>query len=124
MKLYVDNQYTPGFIRLVTSLHALQFSKTYEIVSGLWDSEFKPADTVVFLWDTSKKGLSQQILKHYSDGYKVFTFKKPYGKPLDPFKVSLLMLSQWKKMLEAIESEQGPFLFIINDSKQILKRVA
>jgi len=54
----------------------------------------------------------------------VFTFKKPYGKPLDPFKVSLLMLSQWKKMLEAIESEQGPFLFIINDSKQILKRVA
>jgi len=124
MKLYVDNQYTPGFIRLVTSLHALQFSKTYEIVSGLWDNEFKPADTVVFLWDNSKKGLSQQILKHYSDGYKVFTFKKPYGKPLDPFKVSLLMLSQWKKMLETIESEQGPFLFIINDSKQILKRVA
>jgi hypothetical protein len=124
MKLYVDNQYTPGFIRLVTSLHALQYSKAYEIVSGNWDNEFKPTNTVVFLWDTNKKGLSQQILKHYSDGYKVFTFKKPFGKPLDLFKVSLLMLSQWKKMLEAIESEQGPFLFVINDSKQILKRVA
>jgi hypothetical protein len=124
MKLYVDNQYTPAFIRLVTSLHALQFSKSYEVVSGQWDNEFQPANTVVFLWDTSKKGLSQQILKHYTDGYKVFTYKKPYGKPLDLFKVSLLMLSQWKRMLEAIETETGPFLFTINDSKTILKRVA
>ena len=124
MKLYIDNQYTPNFIRLVTSLHSMQFSKAYEIVSGEWTNEFKPDGTVVFLWDTSKKGLSQQIIKHYSDGYKVFTYKKPFGKPLDLFKLSLLMLSQWKRMLETIEKEKGPFLFTINDSKKILKRVA
>jgi hypothetical protein len=123
MKLYIDNQYTPGFIRIVTALHSMQFNPTYEIVSGQWDNEFKPANTVVFLWDTNKKGLSQQIIKHYIDGYKVFTYKKPFGSPLDLFKVSLVMLSQWKKMLETIEKEEGPFLFTINDSKKILKRV-
>lgn len=124
MKLFIDNQYTPGFVRLVTSLHSMQFDKPYEIISGKWTNELKPDSTVVFLWDTSKKGLSPQILKHYQDGYKVFTYKKPFGKSLDLFKVSLLMLSQWKKMLETIEKENGPFLFTINDSKKVLKRVA
>lgn len=123
MKLYIDNQYTPGFIRLITSLHSMHFSQSYEIVSGKWDNEFKPEDTVVFLWDTNKKGVSPQIKRHYSDGYKVFTFKKPFGKPLDMFKVSVLMLSQWKKMLDMIENEEGAFLFTISDSKKIMTRI-
>jgi len=124
MKLYVDNQYSPKFIKLLASLHALQSSPIYEIVSGQWTDEFKPTNTVVFLWDTNKKGLSKQIMNHYIDGYKVFTYKKPFGEPLDLFKVSLIMLSQWKKMLETIENEEGPFLFTINDSKKVLRRVA
>lgn len=123
MKLYIDNQYTPSFIRLVISLHSIQFGKPYEIISGEWTNELKPESTVVFLWDTSKKGLSQQILKHYQDGYKVFTYKKPFGKSLDLFRVSILMLSQWKKMLETIEGENGAFLYTINDAKVVLKRV-
>jgi hypothetical protein len=93
-------------------------------VSGQWCEDFTPSDTVVFLWDTSKKGLSQQIVKHYKDGYKVFTYKKPFGEPMNLFKVSLIMLSQWKKMIEAIEKENGAFLFTINDSKKILRRIA
>lgn len=124
MKLYVDNQYSPGFIRLLTSLHNLEFDKRYEIVSGKWNESFTPSDTVVFLWDTSIRGLSQQTVKHYKDGFKVFTYKKPFGQPLNLFRMSLIMLSQWKKMLEAIEAEQGAFLFTITDSKKILKKVA
>jgi hypothetical protein len=123
MKLYLDNQYTPAFIKLITALHAMEFNGKYDVVSGQWTDDLQPANTVVFLWDTSKKGLSQQIIKHYSDGYKVFTYKKPFGKPMNLFKISLLMLSQWKKMLEAIEKENGAFLFTINDSKKILRRV-
>jgi len=92
-------------------------------VSGKWNESFTPSDTVVFLWDTSKKGLSQQTVKHYQDGFKVFTYKKPFGQPLNLFKMSLIMLSQWKKMLETIDAEQGAFLFTITDSKKILKRV-
>lgn len=124
MKLYVDSQYSPGFIRLLTNLHSMQFNPAHEIVSGKWTDEFTPANTVVFLWDTNKKGLSQPIIKHYIDGYKVFTYKKPFGEPLDLFKVSLIMLSQWQKMLETIEKENGPFLFTINDSKKKMKRIA
>jgi hypothetical protein len=124
MKLYVDNQYSPGFIKLITTLHTLEFNSRYDIVSGQWSDKFTPSDTVVFLWDTSKKGLSEQIVKHYRDGFKVFTYKKPHGEPLNLFRVSLIMLSQWKKMLETIEAESGAFLFTINDSKKILKRVA
>jgi hypothetical protein len=124
MKLYLDNQYTPGFIKLISALHAMEFNSKYDIVSGQWDNSFKPTNTVVFLWDTNKKGLSQQIIKHYTDGFKVFTYKKPFGKPMNLFKVSLLMLSQWKRMLDMIEEEEGPFLFTIHDSKKVLKRIA
>ena len=124
MKLYVDNQYSPGFVKLLKALHALEFNGKYDIVSGMWSESFKPSNTAVFLWDTSKKGLSQQILRHYQDGFKVFTYKKPFGQPMDLFKISLIMLSQWKKMLETIENENGAFLFTINDSKKILRRVA
>ena len=124
MKLYVDNQYSSAFIKLITALHSMEFNGKYDIVSGQWRDEFTPSDTVVFLWDTTKKGLSQQIVKHYQDGYKVFTYKKPFGQPLNLFKVSLVMLSQWKKMLETIEAESGAFLFTISDSKNVLRRVA
>lgn len=124
MKLYVDNQYSPAFIKLLIALHSLELNGRYDIVSGQWRDEFTPSDTVVFLWDTNKKGLSQQILKHYQDGYKVFTYKKPFGEPMNLFKVSLIMLSQWKKMLETIEAESGAFLYTISDSKQVLRRVA
>lgn len=124
MNLYVDNQYSSVFIKLITALHSLEFNGRYDIVSGQWRDDFTPSDTVVFFWDTSKKGLSQQIVKHYQDGYKVFTYKKPFGEPMNLFKVSLIMLSQWKKMLETIEAESGAFLFTITDSKQVLRRVA
>ena len=90
MKLYIDNQYSPSFIKLIDSLHALQFNSSYEVVCGQWKDEYQPIDTVVFLWDTNKKGLSPQIIRYYEDGYRVFTFKKPFGSPLDIFKVSLL----------------------------------
>lgn len=123
MRLYVDNQYSPAFIKLVAALHALDFTHKYDIVTGQWQDEFTPSDTVVFLWDTSKKGLSQQIVRHYQDGYKVFTYKKPFGKPMNLFRISLVMLSQWRKMLETIEKENGAFLFIISDSKKNLRRV-
>lgn len=123
MKLYIDNQYTPGFIRLITCLHSLEFNQAYEVVSGNWKDEYTPTSTIVFLWDTNKRGLSQQIVNHYTDGYKVFTYKKPFGEPLNPYKVSLLMLSQWKKIMEIIEHEQGPFLFTISDSKKPLTKV-
>jgi hypothetical protein len=124
MKLYVDSQYSPGFIKLITALHSLEFNSRYDIVSGKWCEEYTPSNTVVFLWDTSTKGISEQIVRHYRDGFKVFTYKKPHGKPLNPFRVSLIMLSQWRKMLETIEKENGAFLFTINDSKKVLKRVA
>ena len=124
MNLYIDNQYSPRLIKLITSLHDMQFGKCYEIVTGEWSKDYKPANTVVFLWDTSKKGLSQQVLRHYSDGYKVFVYKKPYGEPLDIFTVSLVILSQWKKILDTLEKEQGPFLFTLTESKKVLRRVA
>lgn len=124
MKLYIDNQYTPGFIKLITLLHSIQFNSSYEIVSGKWSDDFKPSNTVVFLWDISKKGLSQQIINHYADGYKVFTYKKPSETPLDIFKVSVLLLSQWKKILEKIEKEEGAFLFTISDANRVLKKIA
>ncbi|HNW74274.1 MAG TPA: hypothetical protein PKN44_11660 [Bacteroidales bacterium] len=123
MRLYFDNQYTPGFIKLIERLHSLQFNQAYEIVSGQWQNEFTPAETVVFLWETNKKGISRQIARHFEDGYKVFTFRKPYGQPFDIFKILLIMLSQWKNILEKIEKENGPFLFVISSSKKAMTRV-
>lgn len=123
MRLFIDNQYTPGFIRLVTSIHEMEFNPKYEVVSGEWNDDYSPSSTVVFLWDNNKRGLSQQIVKHYYDGYKVFTYRKPFDKPLDLYKLSLLLLSQWKKMVDIIEKEEGPFLITISDSKAPLKKV-
>lgn len=123
MRLYLDNQYTPGFIRLISSLHAMEREAKYEVISGIWKDDYRPDSTVVFLWDISEKGLSRQILNHYNDGYKVFVYRKPFGKPFNPYRVSLLILSQWKKILKLIETERKPFLFAISDTKVPMKRI-
>jgi len=118
MRLYFDNQFTPGFIKLIENLHSLQYNRPYDIVFGKWRDEYTPENTVVFLWETNKRGISAQISSHVVDGFKVFAYRKPYGKPLDIFKTLLIILSQWRRILEKIEKENGAFLYVISNSKK------
>ena len=122
MRLYIDNQYSKLVTDLIHSLHEIDASRKHEVVTGKWESSFTASDTVVFLWETNNRGFSQQILKHYTDGFMVFTYRKPYNKPLDLFQLSLLLLSQWKKILKLIENNSTPFLYTITDSTRPLNK--
>lgn len=94
------------------SLHELQFPADYQIVSGQWSDEYLPADTAIFLIDTNKQGLNTLTWDQYAEGYKVVAYKKPEGKPFDPFKCALTMLSQWRKILADIADSKDERLLI------------
>lgn len=122
MRLYIDNQYSRHVTDLIHALHEIDANRKHEVVTGKWESSFTASDTVVFLWETNKRGLSQQILKHYDDGFMVFTYRKPHNKPLDLFQLSVLLLSQWKRILKLIEDNKAPFLYTISDSTRPLSK--
>ena len=117
MRLYLDNQYPASLVRIIKSIHELQFPPNYEVISKDWLPDSNANDTVVFLVDNSKKGLDPHAINYYKDGYRVFTYRKPYGKPYSLFKQTLILLSQWPKILKAIEKESSPFIYTISEAK-------
>lgn len=122
MQLYLDNQYPPSLFNIIKSVHDLQYPQSYRVVFREWRDENNADDTVVFLIDNSKKGVDQHALSYFRDGYRVFTYRKPYGKPYDLFKQTLILLSTWQKILKIIETEKSPYIYTINEStKPLLK---
>ncbi|HTN18830.1 MAG TPA: hypothetical protein VL125_00070 [Pelobium sp.] len=117
MRIYLDPNYTPPVIRLIQSLHSLEFPETFEVVTGQWSKEYHNSDTAVFLLDTNKKGLNTITIDHYQEGYKVVAFKKPTGSAFDPFICALTLLSQWKRILSDLENVEGRLLISIGSGK-------
>jgi hypothetical protein len=117
MRLYLDHQYPASFVNIIKSIHELQYPKEYEIISGDWLNDNNADETIVFLVDTSKRGLDAHALNYYKDGFRVFAFRKPYDKPYNLFKQTLIFLSQWNKILNTIRLETKPFIYTISEAK-------
>jgi hypothetical protein len=122
MKIYIDTQYPPGLFNALKEIHKMQYPAEYELMTGTWLSTNTASDTVVFLVDTNKYGLNPLTLNHYAEGYRVFAFKKPLGEKINLFHWSLLLLTQWKKVLDVVESEKAPFIFTYSLNSRSIKR--
>jgi hypothetical protein len=122
MKIYIDTQYPPGLFKALEELHKMQFPQQYELMTGTWQSANSALDTIVFLVDTNRRGLNPLTLNHYAEGYRVFAFKKPLGEPIDLFKWSLLLLTQWKKVLDVIAKESTPYVYTYSINSHGIKK--
>ncbi len=121
--MYLDNNYPKNLAEALRLIHALQRPQEYEIVRT---QDLKEADTdnsVLFLFDRSKKGLDIVTEKHFEAGYRVFAFKLNSTDKINFFDLSLSLLRLWPRILEAIVGETEPFVFTYNYNGKTLSKV-
>lgn len=123
MRLYIDPNYTPPVIKLIKQLHDLEFPKSYEVVTGDWSDNYDVSDTAIFLVDTNKKGLNTITLDQYNEGYNVIAYKKPQGDAFDPFRCSVIMLSQWRRILVELKATNEKVLIAISNGEKPYRTV-
>lgn len=121
MRIYLDNQYPPGLVDVLTTLINLEPVPSVEIVYRDWNDTFSTNDTVVFFVNFNKKAVDNNIMEHYEEGFKVFVFRKPYGKNFSIYKQAVQFLTHWNNILKKIDSEPSSFIYSINGKQ--LKRI-
>jgi hypothetical protein len=122
IKVYLDTQYPKNLAEALSLLHQMQQTKEFEIIRT---NRFEDADanSVVFLFDRTKKGIDLITEKHYDEGYKVFAFKSRLVQKVDIFQLSLSVLNLWPKIMHTICSESSPFIFTYKYSRNTLKKI-
>lgn len=114
MIIYFDTGYPPKLVECVRLLYKNPGAPQIEIVHG---NQLKltqnKEDSVVFIFDHSKRGVSLATKQHAENGCKVFAFKKRREQPVSFFSFSLTILSAWRNILKQIENSDGPFLCTI-----------
>jgi hypothetical protein len=117
MRLYLDNNYQPGIFKIISQIHSLQSPQQHEVVYRNWKNEYSSNDTIVFLINLNKKSIDRAALGYYNDGYKVFVYRKPYDAGFDPYVQVLAMMIHWRKILNAIEEQESPYIYSISDHR-------
>ncbi len=111
MRVYLDTNYPKNLAEALQLIHDLQYPKSVEIIRTQKFEESDISNSVVFLFDRSKKGLDVVTEKHYEAGYKVFAFKLSSTDRIKFFELSLSILRLWPRILYTIEQETEPFIF-------------
>jgi len=121
MIFYFDTSYPHKLVECVRLLHQNSGAPQIEVVH---DNQLKliqnVEDSVMFIFDHSKRGVSLVTKQHAEKGCKVIAFKKKKDEPFSFFSFSLTILSAWQKILDEIEKSDGPFLYTIYNGSQML----
>jgi hypothetical protein len=123
MKVYLDCNYPKNLEEALKLIHALQNPSQIEIIRTQQFDETDINNTAVFLFDKSKKGLDIITEKHFQAGYKVFAFKFHSTNHIDLFRLSVVTLKFWPKILELITEKKEPFVFTYNYNGRSLNKV-
>ncbi len=122
MKVLFDANYPKYLVNALQLVHQLDTKELFAI--SYWQKEQQTSeDSVVFIFDRSKKGLDITTLKCYEAGYKVFAFKLPAKEKIDLFNFSLTVLNIWPKVLETVTDKQKPFIYTYRYGGRKLKKV-
>ena len=119
MLFYFDTSYPPRLVECVQMIYNTSGAPDIEIVRG--DQEKLMANinnSVVFLFDHNKKGVSLATKNHALQGCKVFAFKKKEDDDFSFYTFSLTILSAWKNILNHIENTPEPFVCTIYNGRQ------
>ena len=112
MYLYIDRNYPKNLASALKYLHSISGSYPFNIIyKDKRLADLETHKTVVFLFDNAKKGIDLPTRKHVEAGYRVFAFKTRTAEKLDLFVLSLQVLSLWKKILDKIETSEGPYVY-------------
>jgi len=122
MRVYLDNNYPKNLAEALQLIHGLQYPRKFEIIRTQQFDESDITNSVVFLFDRSKKGLDIVTEKHYESGYKIFAFKSHSTDKIDLFELSLCILKLWPRILTTIVEETEPYVYTYNyNGKSLVK---
>lgn len=121
-KVYLNINYPKNLVTALQLIHQLQNPMQLDISRAMHFDD-PDDDTVVFLFDRSKKGIDIVTEKHFEAGYKVFAFRLNSIDKIDLFQLSMTVITLWPKVVETLSTESSPFIFTYNYSGKNLKRV-
>lgn len=122
MQICLSKNYPKTLYQALQLLHQLQSTGHFTFY---WDKILTDEDsgkTVVFIFDSSVKGLDNTTEEYFTKGYKVFAFKKKPKERIDLFEFSFTVLNLWTDILDRIHSENSPFIFTYSYKSRKLKK--
>lgn len=122
IQIYLDCNYPKNLENALQLIHKLQMPHGFNVIRTQQFDEKDISNKVVFLFDTSKKGIDVVTEKHYEAGFKVFAFKLNSTERIDFFQLSLSTIHLWPKILTAINEGAKPFVFTYNYNGKALKK--
>jgi hypothetical protein len=122
MVVYFDINYPKNLAEALKLVHNLDESQKYSIQRTQEIGNINKENSIVFLIDSSKKGLDIVIDKHYEEGYKIFAFKLKSTDSLNIFHLTLRTLRLWPIILQTIEKETNPFVYTFKYNGKNLKK--
>lgn len=123
MVVYLDNNYPKNLAEALKLLHELQQPQDYKIIRTQNIENVDVKNSVLFLFDKSKKGLDIVTDKHFEAGFKVFAFKLNSTDAINFFQLTLMTLRLWPKVLYTLNEENKPFVYTFNYNGQRLTKV-
>lgn len=122
MYIYLDRNYPKNLAGALKLLHTINPTDKYDVIYGDKSlSELDANQTVIFLFDRAKKGIEATTELHYESGYRVFAFMTRTADRINLFALSLQVLSLWKKILDVIEAEKGPYVYTYGYKRRDLR---
>jgi len=121
-KVYLDINYPKNLVTALQLVHQLQNPPQLDILRTA-HFEGSGSDSVVFLFDRSKKGIDIVTEKHFEAGYKVFAFRLNSVDKIDLYQLSMTVITLWPKILKTLNNESSPFIFTYNYLASTLKKV-
>lgn len=122
MDIYFDLNYPKNLAEALKLVHNLDESQKLSIQRTQMIENINKSNSIVFLIDSSKKGLDITIDKHFEDGYKVFAFKLNSAEELNLFQLTLMTLKLWPKILSTVKEETTPFVYTFNYNGKYLTK--
>lgn len=112
MQICLEQNYPKNLVLALQSIHKIDISNSG--VQILWNKPLTEEDsksTIVFLFDKGKRNLDFTTQEYFAKGFRVFAFKMATADKINPFDLSLTVLSLWRKVLSVIQEEQSPFVY-------------
>ncbi|MFA6402887.1 MAG: hypothetical protein WCX31_14900 [Salinivirgaceae bacterium] len=123
MEIYFDLNYPKNLSEALKLMHDLDESKSFRIERTQLIDNIDKENSIVFLVDSAVKGIDITIDKHFEDGYRVIAFKLNSKDSIDLFRLTLMTLSLWPKILQTISEETNPFIYTFNTKGKKLNKV-
>lgn len=123
MKVLFHVNFPKSLAEALRVLHDMQDPQEIEIGRTIHFDVTNPANTAVFVVDKGIRGLDISTEKQFQAGFKVFALKLAPNTPCTPFKLALVTLQHWPKILQLISQTSTPFIYTYSLNGKLPKQV-